>query len=91
MVYGQDILLKLVFYMTGIFYSLAKRVPSPYNMVLLKCNPIAFIIDEMRKCILYETTPDFMILGIWFVISLILSAIGIKLIYQYENSYVKII
>lgn len=86
-----NVLLKLVFYLTGIFYSLAKRVPAPYNMVLLKCNPIAFIIDEMRKCILYETTPDFMILGIWFVISLILSAIGIKLIYKYENSYVKII
>lgn len=86
-----NVLLKLVFYLTGIFYSIGKRVPAPYNMILLKCNPIAFIIDEMRNCILYETTPDFMILGIWFVISLILSAIGIKLIYKYENSYVKII
>lgn len=86
-----NVLLKLVFYLTGIFYSIKKRVPEPYNSILLKCNPIAFLIDEMRECILYQNTPDLAVLGIWFVISLILCVIGIRVIYKYENSYVKVI
>ena len=86
-----NILLKLVFYMTGIFYSITKRVPEPYNIILVKCNPVAFIIDGMRECMLYQKTPDLAVLGIWFVISLILAVIGVKIIYKYENSYVKVI
>lgn len=86
-----NVLLKLVFYMTGIFYSITKRVPEPYNIILVKCNPVAFIIDGMRECMLYQKTPDLAVLGIWFVISLILAVIGVKIIYKYENSYVKVI
>ena len=58
-----NVLLRLVFYMSGIFFSVEKRVPVPFNAILLKCNPAAYIIDSLRKCMLYSTTPD-----IWVMI-----------------------
>lgn len=85
------VLLKLVFYMSGIFYSIEGRVPEPYNSILLKLNPIALIINDMRECMIYSTMPDLIwILG-WFIVGIVLSVIGIKIIHKYENSYVKVI
>ncbi|MGN0290548.1 MAG: ABC transporter permease [Lachnospiraceae bacterium] len=86
-----NVLLRLVFYMSGIFFSVEKRVPAPFNAILLKCNPAAYIIDSLRKCMLYSTTPDIWVMIIWFVIGIVLSVIGIRIIYKYENSYVKVI
>ncbi|MCR4691258.1 MAG: ABC transporter permease [Lachnospiraceae bacterium] len=86
-----SVFLRLVFYMSGIFYSLEKRVPEPYNLWMLRLNPMAMLIDGMRKCILYESRPGLKFLLIWFVVSLLLSVIGTKQIVKHENSYVKII
>lgn len=86
-----NIALKLIFYLSGIFYSIRKRVPSPYYKILLKCNPIAFVMDQYRRVLLDGVIPSFKWLGIWFVIGIILCAIGIKIIHKYENSYAKVI
>ena len=86
-----NIALKLIFYLSGIFYSIRKRVPSPYYKILLKCNPIAFIMDQYRRVLLDGVVPSFKWLGIWFIIGLGLCAIGIRIIHKYENSYAKVI
>lgn len=86
-----NILLRLAFYMSGIFYAIGDRVPAPYNELLLKLNPIAYVIDSVRVCLMDGKMPDLIPLAVWFVIGLILSIIGISLIYKYENTYVKII
>lgn len=85
------VLLKLIFYMSGIFYSLAGRVSEPYSTILLKLNPIALIINSMRECMIYSSMPDMIWIGLWFVVGIILSCLGIKIIHKYENSYVKVI
>lgn len=85
------ILLRLLFYSTGIFYSLTKRLPDPYGQYALKLNPMAYIIDGLRDCLLYGRTPDLRILGIWLVIGLLTAVIGVRIIYKYENGYVKMI
>jgi len=87
-----DVLLRLVFYLSGIFYSISARVkdyPWAANL-LLKWNPVAFIINEMRNVLLYATDPEWAVMGIWYVVSIILIFIGINTIYKYENSYVKV-
>ncbi|MCI8858041.1 MAG: ABC transporter permease [Lachnospiraceae bacterium] len=87
-----NVLLKLVFYLSGIFYNIANRnIPEPYAGILLKGNPIAFVMNELRNCMIYSTTPDLVWLAVWFVAGIILSVIGVKIIYKYENSYVKVI
>lgn len=86
-----NIILRAVFYMTGIFYSIESRVPLPYAEILLKCNPIAFLLSSFRECLLYGGHTSLKILLVWMLVGLVISIIGIKTIYKNENSYVKVI
>lgn len=81
--------LRLVFYLSGVFYSIS-RIPEPYKTILLTFNPVAMIMDGLRQCVLYQNEPEFFAIGMWFVIGVILSAIGVSTIYKYENSYAKV-
>jgi ABC-type polysaccharide/polyol phosphate export systems, permease component len=83
--------LKLVFYLSGVFYSITTRVPKAYKGFLLTANPAAFIIDSLRKAVLYNQSPVLSILGLWLVIGILLSMVGILIIHKYENSYAKVI
>ena len=77
-----NIVLRLLFYITGIFYNVETRLAkfAPWIKVILHCNPLALLQTAARKFLL-----------LWMVLSFILSAIGVKIIYKYENSYVKVI
>lgn len=83
--------LKLMFYATGIFYNINTSVPEPYNHILLKVNPIAFIMDSLRSVVIDGVNPNLFLCFIWLLIGIILCVLGIKLIKKYENSYVKVI
>ncbi len=83
--------LRLVFYMTGIFWNITTRLPAPYGELICKLNPIAFLLSSMRDCLIYGSTPHRKLLLLWFFIGLALSALGIRKIYKNENSYVKVI
>jgi len=85
------VFLRLVFYLSGIFYLVSKRIPYPYNRYLLWMNPMAYFIEGSRNAILYNKPADYRILGVWLIIGIIVSAIGIHTIHKYENSYVKVI
>ncbi|HIX59691.1 MAG TPA: ABC transporter permease [Candidatus Blautia gallistercoris] len=87
----MTVLLRLTFYMSGIFYSISQTVPEPYQTILLKCNPMAFIMDSMRNCMLYSTTPEIWLILIWGAVGVLLTVIAIRVVYKYENSYVKVI
>lgn len=86
-----NIVLKLMFYLSGIFYNIRTRVPAPYNAFLLRMNPAAFIMDEFRKILIDGRMPSLTGLSFWFIIGIILTMIGIKIIHKYENSYAKVI
>lgn len=88
----MNVLLKLLFYLSGVFYNIRKRnIPEPFATVLLKGNPCAFIMNELRNCMIYRTTPDIWGIIFWIMFGTALSFVGIRLIYRYENSYVKVI
>ena len=94
------IVLRMLFYMSGVFFPIAERVPAPYNKILLDernihkilldYNPIAAVIAFFRDSLLYQTTPNLLLLSIWIILGVVLSLIGIKTIYKYENTYVKV-
>ena len=88
--YIMGILINMLMYMSGIFYSMDK-VPAPLGDLLSRFNPMAFLIASMRNAILYGQAPDWVMLGIWAFISVILSALGVFTVYHNENAYVKVI
>ncbi len=89
--YVTSILLKMLMYFTGIFYSIEKRISDPFGYVLNRYNPIACLITIMRNALLYQSNAVSSFLLLWFIISLFLAIIGTRLIYKNENSYVKVI
>lgn len=89
------ILLRIVFYLTGIFYDLEQRVTAIYGhkvaMMILHGNPMASVLSAARKAIIYGQRPELKYLALWFVLGVIFSVFGIRLIYKNENNYVKVI
>lgn len=83
-----SIVLRFVFYLTGIFYNIEKKIPG-WGASLNRYNPVAFLLTSMRQCLIYEKAPSQKLLLFWFVISLLLAAAGVRKIYKEENSYVK--
>lgn len=89
-----NVLLRLIFYMSGIFYSIEKierKVPGPLGQLLLKLNPMALIMHDLRRVMIYESAPHVLLIAAWFVVGLVLCVVGVKTIYKYENSYAKVI
>ncbi len=98
------VVLQLGFYISGIFYSietigtkygfvteLKGKIDAPYDQLLVKLNPLALLISDLRRVILCNQDPHWVMLLIWTGVGLIASWIGVTIIYKFENSYVKVI
>lgn len=83
--------LRMVFYLSGVFYNITQRLDGALLFVLLRCNPIAFLMNEGRKVLLQSTLPSFDGLAIWLIIGILLCCIGVHVIHKNENSYAKVI
>lgn len=89
--YIVGIVLTMLMYLTGVFYDVGKRIPAPFGELMEKYNPVAFLISSMRGVLLYGKAPDWMMLGMWTLVSLLLTMVGVSTIYRNENAYVKVI
>ena len=89
MAYIVNILLNMLMYMSGIFYSF-ERFDASYSMFLENGNPIAFLMSSMRKVLIYASDPNYVVLLMWLVISGLLAVCGTCIIYKNENNYVKV-
>ena len=86
-----NIFLRMLFYMTGVFYDISSRIHNAvYRTLLLDLNPMANFIYNMRNVLLYKSAPVGMWTLLWFFIGLFLCILGIRTIYKYENTYVKV-
>lgn len=85
------IALRMVFYLSGVFFNITERLHGRLGTVLLKFNPIAFLMNELRKSLVYGKMLDLPILGIWCLVALLLCCIGVHVIHKNENSYAKVI
>lgn len=83
--------LRMVFYLSGIFYNINERLKGTLGFILLRVNPIAFCMNELRKVTVFGKLPSFEGLLIWLGLGIILCAIGIHVIHKNENSYAKVI
>jgi len=83
--------LRMVFYLSGVFYNIRTKLDGALSFILLRANPIAFIMSEMRKVLLENSLPSIEGLLFWFVIGILLTAFGVHIIHKNENSYAKVI
>jgi len=96
-VYIQDlsnvvsIVLRLVFYFTGVFYNIERRIPAPYKYWLLRLNPLAAFLTEARYALLYGRVTHWGLLYAWLALGLLLSVVSVRVVYKNENGYVKVI
>lgn len=89
-----NIVFRLLFYMTGVFYNIDNRIGVDHPMIakiMTYGNPIALLMHDMRNALVYQASPDWMAVLAWGIFGLLLSMIGVATIYKYENSYVKIL
>lgn len=86
-----EVCLQFLFYFTGIFYAIEKRIPQPFGNIMIYLNPIAYHIYELRNVCLYGQGIHVLALFIWFILGILIGLLGIRTIYKYENTYVKII
>lgn len=92
-----NIVLRLFFYLSGIFYDIKTRITKGsflgigMGTLLLRYNPIANIIYEMRVVLLEAGTPNIKWLIGWTIVGIIFTSIGVSTIHKYENSYAKVI
>lgn len=89
--YAVGILLSMLMFLSGIFYEVIATLSDPLNSIMLCCNPIAMVIDTMRNGLIYRNIVNIPLLVIWFLISVILSCIGVHIVYKNENGYVKVV
>lgn len=88
----NDIVLRLLFYLTGIIFNIDQRIGKNYPKLatlLGKWNPAAFLLSSIRNALIYNQAPNWKWMLIWFVTSLLLCMLGVRLIYRNENNYVK--
>ncbi len=81
--------LRLVFYLSGVFYKL--ETIKPYGPILLNINPVAVAMEGCRNALMFGTGPDWKMLGIWSAVGAVLSLLGIMVVYKNENNYGKIL
>ena len=86
-----SIVLKLLFYFTGIFYSIPDRFPKEYADIVLNSYPAAKLITIARDACLEGKAGGTAYLLALFAVSAVLAAVGIHIIYKNENAYVKLI
>ena len=97
-VYVQDLSnlttigLRFIYMLSGVFYNFNIRLKGkPYRAILLRGNPVAFLMNETRKAFLYGEMVSLEGLLFWFGVGIVLCYIGIKMINKNENSYAKVI
>lgn len=84
-----SIALRMLFFLSGIFYDLEGKLGGTLGFVMERLNPTAHIILQMRRTMLYGGDPSLTWFFAWLVAALILCAFGVHLIYKYERRYVK--
>ena len=83
------IALRLMFFMSGVFYDLEGRLEGNLGVLVERLNPTAFIILQIRRTLIYGQDTDVGWFLLWTAAGLVFSVVGIHLIYKYERTYVK--
>ena len=92
-----QVILRFMFYLSGVFYDVSDRLSRTtflglnVGRMMITVNPVSYVIDELRKIIIYGQPLRWEMFLYWTVISVVLALAGLKLMYRHENSYIKVV
>ena len=86
-----QVILRLMFYLSGVFYSIGDRLSPQIAKIFYRVNPMAYIINDFRDVFMYNIRVNYSLFFYWLGISIVLTIISIRTIYKYENTYLKVI
>ena len=72
--YIVGVILQIMFFMTPIFYSV-EQLPERFRW-LLQINPLTILIDETRKVVLLHEYPDWLFLGLSYLVGIVVLQLG---------------
>lgn len=82
-----SVVLMLGFYATPIVYQ-ANMLPEKFQWAL-KINPMAQIVEAYRAILYYHKMPNWEMLGIWSILSVVLLVLGYMIFKKLEKSFVE--
>ena len=82
-----SVILMLGFYATPIVYQ-ANMLPQKFQWAL-NLNPMAQLVEAYRAILYYHQMPNWSILGIWGVASVVLLIVGYAIFKKLEKSFVE--
>lgn len=85
-----SVCLKVLFYLSGVFFSLDNRIKGDFGSFLLRVNPVGRLLHEARNALLYNTNISVRPVALIFVMAVILSVSGIFVVTRYEQHYIKV-
>jgi lipopolysaccharide transport system permease protein len=85
--YTLGVILQLWFYMTPIFYDL-KNVPSDYRFLYF-FNPMVILVNAYRSILMYGSQPNWFLLLLTTVLTLILLPIGHRIFKRQSAHFVE--
>lgn len=85
------VVLQVLFYMSGVFYSVKGRLAELVGGVFVTLNPVGTLLYEARNVLLYGGECAWGQILAWFIVGLVLSVSGVKVVSKYETEYLKVI
>lgn len=82
-----SVILMLGFYATPIVYQ-ANMLPEKFQWVL-NLNPMAQLVETYRSILYYHQMPNWLMIGIWGTVSVILLILGYLIFKKLEKSFVE--
>lgn len=89
--YAVGILLQMLMFLSGVFYDVITGLSTPLNVLMLVLNPVSMFADTMRNALLNNVIANVPLIVVWIILSLLISYMGIHLVYKSENGYVKVV
>lgn len=87
----MKVFLQMVFYISGVFYPINEMLEGALARSIFVFNPMALIIYEARNALLYAQSSEWTILGLWALVAVLLSVLGVSMIYKSESRYIKVL
>lgn len=83
--------MRVLMYMSGVIFPIRNYLEGTGYEWIVKINPLAFLLENIRNCVLYGIGCNWWVFLVWMIFGIVLLRVGIFLIHRNEKNYVKVV